>query len=78
MPGKGKLQNNLAQIFKATITKPLLKIEKKLKPLHWSRVVLLPKEAPNRPHMIWNGIKEINLDIEEIATLFETKVKINK
>jgi hypothetical protein len=59
-----------------TATKPQIKLDKKVKPLHWTRILLLPQQAPNRPNSVWDNIKEVELNIQEIAASFESKVMI--
>ncbi len=71
MPGA---QNNAPVVYKPVATKPVIKLDKKVKALHWNKVLLLPKEAPDRPDYIWNDLKEIDLNIDDIASSFETKV----
>lgn len=60
--------------FKPTVTKKEIKLEKKVKGVTWNRILLTPKEAPNRVETVWDNIKEIKVDINEIASLFELKV----
>ena len=59
---------------KATVSKPVIKLEKKTKALHWTRVLILPESIEERPQLIWNDIKEVPLDLNEIQDLFEMKV----
>ena len=56
-------------------TKPKITLKVKLKQLQWQRVLLMPKNTNNRPDLIWNDMKEIKLDIDEVAYLFGTKKK---
>ena len=37
--------------------------------------MILPKTAENRPNLIWNNMKEIKLDIDEVTYLFGAKKK---
>jgi hypothetical protein len=74
LPGGGGAQNGAPRVFKPVATKPVIKISKKVKPLHWNKINLLPEDAPNRPDLIWNDLKEIELDIDEIVNSFESKV----
>jgi hypothetical protein len=60
--------------FKAVATKQEIKFDKKVKGVTWNRILLTPKEAPNRLETIWDNIKEVKIDINEIASLFEIKV----
>jgi hypothetical protein len=62
------------KVFKAVATKAAIKLDKKVKPLHWTRMLILPSEAPNRPNLIWNKIKEADVNLNDILTLFEVKV----
>jgi hypothetical protein len=55
-------------------TKPVIKLEKKVKPIHWTRILVMPKQAPNRQEQFWDQIKEIKLDQKEVETTFEQKV----
>lgn len=73
IPGPPSL--NLTPKFVAKPTKPKITLKKKVKGLGWNRVLLLPKEAPNRPNLIWNDMKEYELDINEVVSLFEAKLK---
>ena len=57
------------------VTKPKIKLKVKLKPLQWSRVLLLPKSDPKRPDLVWNTMKEPDIDIDEITSLFSVKKK---
>jgi hypothetical protein len=68
MPGVATMPN------KPMVTKPAIKLEKKVKPLHWTRILLMPVNSANRTEQFWDEIKEINLDQKEIETLFEQKV----
>ena len=54
-------------------TKPKIVLKTKVKPLQWTRVLLLPPQVPNRPNLIWNNIKEDKINQEEIISLFEVK-----
>ena len=56
-------------------TKPKLKLKVKVKPLQWNRVLLLPASDPKRPDLVWNTIKEPEIDIDEITSLFSVKKK---
>ena len=57
-------------------TKPKIKLKMKVKPLQWSRILLLPENDPKRTDLIWNNIKEPDIDIDEITTLFSVKKKV--
>ena len=54
-------------------TKPKIVLKTKVKPLQWTRVLLLPPQVPNRPNLIWNNIKEDKINQDEIISLFEVK-----
>ena len=54
-------------------TKPKIKLKVKVKPLQWTRVLLLPESDPNRPDLVWNKMKEPDMDIDEITSLFAVK-----
>ena len=56
-------------------TKPKIKLKVKVKPLQWTRVLLLPKTDPKRPDLVWNNMKEPDIDIDEITSLFAIKKK---
>ena len=56
-------------------TKPKIKLKVKVKPLQWARVLLLPENDPKRPNLVWNNIKEPDIDIDEITSLFSVKKK---
>jgi hypothetical protein len=56
-------------------TKPKLKIKVKVKPLQWTRVLLLPESDPKRPNLVWNNMKEPDIDVDEIISLFSVKKK---
>jgi len=56
------------------VTKQEVKLEIKTKGVTWNRILLMPKEAPNRSETVWDNIKEVKIDINEIASLFEIKV----
>lgn len=73
LPGQPQVQVPQQIVYKPVVTKPVIKLNKKLKPLHWNRVVLLPKEAPERPNLIWNKMTEATIDMLEIVDLFEVK-----
>jgi len=60
------------------VTKKEIVLEKKVKPLGWNRVLLVPKEAPNRVETVWDKMKEVNIDISDIVDMFEIKVKYLK
>ena len=64
------------KVFKAEVKKPKIMHGKKLKPIPWTRVLTLPKDAPDRPNLIWDSVDEAKLEMEEIIDLFEIKVKI--
>ena len=57
------------------VTKPKIKLKVKLKPLQWTRVLLLPESDPKRPDLVWNTMKEPDIDIDEITSLFSVKKK---
>ena len=54
-------------------TKPKIVLKTKVKPLQWTRVLLLPPQVPNRPNLVWNTIKEDKVNPDEIVSLFEVK-----
>ena len=56
--------------------KPVVKLEKKVKPIHWNRIIVPPKDAPKKIEMLWDDLKEVNINQKEIEELFEVKVKI--
>jgi hypothetical protein len=56
-------------------TKPKIKLKVKVKPLQWTRVLLLPENDPKRPDLVWNTMKEPDIDIDEITSLFAIKKK---
>ena len=56
-------------------TKPKIKLKVKVKPLQWTRVLLLPESDPKRPDLVWNKMKEPDIDIDEITSLFAIKKK---
>ena len=56
-------------------TKPKIKLKVKVKPLQWTRVLLLPENDPKRPDLVWNKMKEPDIDIDEITSLFAIKKK---
>lgn len=67
------------KVFKAEVKKPKINHGKKLKPIPWTRLLTLPKEAPDRPDLIWDKVEEAKIDQNEIIELFEIKVnKLNK
>jgi len=56
-------------------TKPKIQLKIKLKPIQWNRILLLPENDPNRPDLVWNSIKEPEIDLDEITSLFSAKKK---
>ena len=56
-------------------TRPKIKPPSKVKQLQWQRVLLLPKSNENRPNLIWNDMKDIKLNIDEVVSLFGIKKK---
>ena len=58
-------------------TKPKIQLKVKVKPLQWTRVLLLPENDPKRPDLVWNTIKEPEIDIDEITSLYAIKRKEN-
>ena len=56
-------------------TKPKLKLKVKMKPLQWTRVLILPESDTKRPDLVWNTVKEPDIDIDEITSLFSVKKK---
>ena len=56
-------------------TKPKIKLKVKVKPIQWTRMLLLPANDPKRPDLVWNTIKEPEIDIDEIISLFSVKRK---
>lgn len=57
-------------------TKPVIKLEKKVKPYQWRRVLNEPKDKKDREHVIWDDIEEVEMDQTEIEDLFEDKKKV--
>ena len=55
-------------------TKPIIKLERKLKPIHWTRVLIPSKMDPKKTEQIWDEIKELEIDQTEIEIQFEQKV----
>ncbi len=71
-----KLRKNLIILyynFNLYSNKYNSKVDTKVKPLNWNKINLFPKEAPNRPILIWDNIKDATIDINEVASLFEQK-----
>ena len=58
-------------------TKPKIKLKVKIKPLQWTSVLLLPENDLKRPDLVWNKMKEPDIDIDEIIFLFAIKKKRN-
>ena len=56
-------------------TKPKIKLNVKVKPLQWTRVLLMPESDEKRPDLVWNTVKEPDIDINEITSLFGVKKK---
>ena len=56
-------------------TKPKIKLKVKFKPLQWTRVSLLPENYLKRPDLVWNKMKEPDIYIDEIISLFAIKKK---
>ena len=56
-------------------TKQKIKLKIKVKPLQWSRILLPPEDDPKRDDLIWSQIKEPDIDIDEITSLFSVKKK---
>lgn len=49
--------------LRAQPTKPVIRPTKKLQNFNWRRILLLPPDAPNKKHTIWDDIdKEIKED----------------
>lgn len=67
MPGFG--------MRRAAPTKPKITLKTKVKQLQWNRVLLLPKDTPDRPDSVWNDIKEPDIDINEVVSLYEVRKK---
>ncbi|KYQ91493.1 actin binding protein [Tieghemostelium lacteum] len=69
------LQN---QVFKPKLhpTKPIINPIKRMKPLHWTRILnvpsnqLLPQQALLKKQSIWESIKDIKFDEEQFVDLF--------
>lgn len=57
-------------------TKPVVKLTKKVKPYQWRRLLHEPKDKKNRVHVIWDDVKEVDLNQEEVEELFEDKKKV--
>lgn len=58
----------------AAPTKPKITLKTKVKNLQWTRVLLLPKDA-DRPDSVWNDLKEPDIDINEVVSLYEVRKK---
>ena len=56
-------------------TKPKIKLKVKLKPLQWTRMLLMPETDKTRPDLVWNSIKEPEINIDEVTSLFSVKKK---
>ena len=56
-------------------TKPKIKLKVKVKPMQWTRMLLLPANDPKRPDLVWNTVKEPEIDVDEIISLFSVKKK---
>lgn len=57
-------------------TKPVIKLNKKVKAYQWRRVLHEPKDKKDRVHVVWDDIKEAELNQEEVEDLFEDKKKV--
>ena len=56
-------------------TKKKIILKTKLKQLLWNKIILQPENCTNRTELIWDKIKEPDIDINEIVGLFELKKK---
>ena len=56
-------------------TKPKITLKSKVKQLQWQRVLLMPETSKDRPNLIWNNMKELKVDVDEVIFLFGTKKK---
>ena len=54
-------------------TKPKITLKSKVKQLQWQRVLLMPESSKDRPNLIWNNMKELKVDVDEVIFLFGTK-----
>ena len=54
-------------------TKPKITLKSKVKQLQWQRVLLMPETSKDRPNLIWNNMKELKVDVDEVIFLFGTK-----
>lgn len=59
-------------------TKPKITLKSKVKQLQWQRVLLMPETSKDRPNLIWNNMKELKVDIDEVIFLFGTKKREQK
>ena len=59
---------------KPIATKPIIKPQKKLKPIHWTRILLASKNDPKKILQFWDEITELEVIQFEIETQFEQKV----
>jgi hypothetical protein len=55
-------------------TKPAIKLEKKLQPFNWRRVLVLPPGTAGKKDSVWDSVPDIGLNQQEIEELFENKV----
>ncbi len=56
-------------------TKPVMKPLTKMKPLHWTRILLQPREMPTRRPMIWDGVSEVDFDQGDFELNFAVKAR---
>jgi hypothetical protein len=57
-------------------TKPEIKLSKKVKPYQWRRILKEPEDKEDRVHVVWDDIKEVEIDQAEVEELFEDKKKV--
>lgn len=52
----------------------MIRPTRKMQNFNWRRVLIAPQGAPNKNETIWDFVKEIQLNQEEVEEQFENKV----
>lgn len=66
------------QVFKPKETKPVYVPKNKLRGLNWNKLLLMPKEAPEKVNNIWDDIKEYDVDKEDVENHFKLEKTENQ
>ncbi|KAK3092858.1 hypothetical protein FSP39_007992 [Pinctada imbricata] len=58
--------------------KPIIQTRSPMKPLFWQRIQMSSVKAPQHSKLLWEELEEVQIDVEEVDSLFSKPVDVTK